>query len=521
MDDLNPVVEPNQVKPLLEMRSITKRFPGVLAVSEVSLDVHPGEVHALVGENGAGKSTLMKILSGVYAEYSGEIIFKGQPVKFTSPRQALTSGIATIYQELNQVPQLSVTENIFLGSEISRGGGVLNWPEMHRQARALLAKLHLDIDPRTNLGKLGVGRQQMVEVAKALHHQADLIIMDEPTSALSIREINELFAIIRELKTHGAAVIYISHHLEEVFEVSGRTTVLRDGHHIATLPTPELNVDKLIRLMVGRDLSEKFPKEDAQRGQEMLRVENLNQGKRLKDISFSAYAGEVLGIAGLVGAGRTELAQAIFGAEPIDSGQIYVQGQPAKIKSPRDAIYYGIALLTEDRKQEGLFLQLTLRENITMSVLEQLTRTFVTSRQKESKLAQHFIKSIDIKASSQDQLVINLSGGNQQKVVLSKWMATHPKILIFDEPTRGVDVGAKVEIYRMINDLAQQGVAILMISSELPEILGMSDRIMVISNGTIGGFLDRAEATEEKIMEYATITDKPRSNQTNNEGAIL
>jgi ribose transport system ATP-binding protein len=493
---------------LLEMRSITKRFPGVLALNEVNFDVRKGEVHALVGENGAGKSTLMKILSGVYERDSGDVIFKGQPVAFRNPRQSQLAGITTIYQELNQVPYLSVTENIFLGTELTRGGVALKWSEMHQQARELLAKLHLDIDPRTQVNELGVGMQQMVEVAKALYHKADLIIMDEPTSSLSIREINDLFSIVRELKAEGVSVIYISHHLEETFQISDRITVLRDGRHIATQPTDTLNVDKLIRLMVGRDLSEQFPKETAARGDEILRVEGLSQGTRLLDISFTAYAGEVLGLAGLVGAGRTELVRAIFGADPIDSGQFFVQGKPVRIKSSRDAVNHGIGLLTEDRKRQGLFLQMNVRENITMSVLERLTRSLVTNQKKEAVLAQEFIDNLAIKASSQDQPAVNLSGGTQQKVVLSKWLATTPRMLIFDEPTRGIDVGAKVEIYRMMNELAKQGVAILMVSSELPEILGMSDRIMVMAGGRIRGFLNREEATEEKIMELATATDR-------------
>jgi ribose transport system ATP-binding protein len=496
---------PTASPPLVEMRGITMRFPGVLALCEVDFDVLPGEVHALVGENGAGKSTLMKILAGVYTRDAGEVIFQGQPVNFTKPRQAQIAGIATIYQELNQVPQLSVTENIFLGTEIERGIA-LNWAEMHRKARELLAKLHLDIDPRMRLGQLGVAQQQMVEVAKALHQNASLIIMDEPTSSLSIREINDLFAIVRELKSHGVSVVYISHHLEETFEVSDRITVLRDGRLVATKPAKDLNVDKLIRLMVGRDLSEKFPKEQVSRGAEVLRVEGLRQEDRLWDISFSAYAGEVLGIAGLVGAGRTELVRAIFGADPIDGGKIYVNGKRAAIRSPKDAVRSGIGLLTEDRKQQGLCLQLTVRENITLSVLDRLTRGQMTNRSRETALAERFIDGLAIKTSSQDQLALNLSGGTQQKVVLSKWLATEPKVLIFDEPTRGIDVGAKVEIYHMINQLAKQGVAILMVSSELPEILGMSDRVMVIGGGRVQGFLDREEATEEKIMELATGT---------------
>ena len=496
--------------PLLEMRSITKRFPGVLALSDVSFDVRAGEVHALVGENGAGKSTLMKILSGVYERDGGEILFKGKPYEPKSPRQAQAAGITTIYQELNQVPYLSVTENIFLGSELMRGPFV-DWPAMHRQSSQLLAKLHLEIDPRTQLDHLGVAQQQMVEVAKALHHKADLIIMDEPTSALSVREIEDLFGIISELQAAGVAMVYISHHLDEAFAVSNRITVLRDGRHTGTYPTGELNVEKLIRLMVGRDLAEQFPKEDAPRGEEVLRVENLNQGRKLVDINFSAYAGEVLGIAGLVGAGRTELVRAIFGADFIDSGSIYVDGREVHIRSPRDAIRAGIALLTEDRKQQGLVLKMSTRENITMAVLNRLTGGPFTSRTKEEMLAQGYIDSMAIKTPSQDQLTINLSGGTQQKVVLAKWMATNPKVLVFDEPTRGIDVGAKVEIYKLINEFAREGVAVLMISSELPEILGMSDRIMVIHEGRIAGFLDRAEATQERILELATGQKLPAS----------
>ncbi len=498
---------PNQ-EPLLEMRGITKQFPGVLALSQVNFDVRKGEVHALVGENGAGKSTLMKILAGVYIADAGKITFKGRTVSFTTPRQAQIAGIATIYQELNQVPYMSITENIFLGTEITRGVA-LNWTEMHDKARELLAKLHLDIDPRQPLNKLGVGHQQLVEVAKALHQQADLIIMDEPTSSLSLNEINDLFKIVRELKDKGVSIIYISHHLEEAFELSDRITVLRDGKQVATKPANELDVDSMIRLMVGRDLSEKFPKGQIKRGDEVLRVEGLCQGKKLQDISFSAYAGEVLGIAGLVGSGRTELVRAIFGADPVDSAKFYVMGKPVAIHSPSDAIRHGIGLLTEDRKQQGLFLLLSVRENITMAILNKLTRGMATSRQKETALAQRYIDNLAIKASSQNQLAINLSGGTQQKVVLSKWLATEPHVLIFDEPTRGIDVGAKVEIYRMINQLAEQGVAILMVSSELPEILGMSDRILVMQNGRIRGILTRKEASEEKIMEYATGSDKP------------
>ncbi len=489
--------------PLLEMRNINKGFPGVRALSDVSFDVYPGEVHTLVGENGAGKSTLMKILSGVYIRDSGEIIFKGRSVNFTNPRQAQEAGIATIYQELNLIPYLSVTENIFLGSELERGV-LLDWPKMHEHSRELLARLHLDVDPRTPVNRLGVGQQQMVEVAKALHHKADLIIMDEPTSALSIREIDDLFAIIRDLQSHGVALIYISHHLDEAFAIGDRITVLRDGRHVATETTQAMNMETLIRHMVGRDLSEQFPKETVPRGAEMLRVENLTQGTRLKRISFTVHAGEILGIAGLVGAGRTELVRAIFGADPVDEGRIFIEGKPVTIRSPRDAIARGIALLTEDRKQQGLILQMTTRDNMTLSVLKNLTRGLFTNKRRESELAQRFIDSMAIKTPSQEQLVVNLSGGTQQKVVLAKWMATQPKVLIFDEPTRGIDVGAKVEIYKLMNQLVRQGVAILMVSSELPEILGMSDRVLVLREGQVTGILERQDASQEKIMALAT-----------------
>lgn len=503
-----------QTSPLLKMQHIIKRFPGVLALSDVHFDVESGEVHALLGENGAGKSTLMKILSGVYQRDAGEIVFKGRSVDFTTPRQAQLAGITTIYQELNQIPYLSVTENIFLGSEIERGA-LLDWGAMHRQARELLARLHLDIDPRTPIADLGVGQQQMVEVAKALHHKADLIIMDEPTSALSIREIDDLFAIIRQLKAEGVALIYISHHLDEAFEISDRITVLRDGRHIATAPTDSLDMERLITLMVGRDLSEQFPKEPAPIGPEVLRVEHLTQGKRLKDISFNLHAGEVLGVAGLVGAGRTELVRAIFGADPIDSGRILIDGAPVTIRSPQDAIRHGIALLTEDRKRQGLILGMNVRENTTLSILGGLTRGLFTDRRKESAITQEFIDSMAIKTPNQDQIVANLSGGTQQKVVLAKWMATKPKILIFDEPTRGIDVGAKVEIYKLMNTLAKQGVAIIMVSSELPEVLGMSDRVMVIREGRVAGFLTREGATQEKIIAYATASAGNSGGETN------
>ncbi len=489
--------------PILEMRAIEKRFPGVHALADVSMEVLPGEVHALVGENGAGKSTLMKILAGVYMPDGGEIVYKGRPYAPRTPRQAINAGIVTIYQELNLVPELTITENMFLGTELHRGP-LLEWRAMHARSRELLARLHLEINPRTVISRLGVGQQQMVEVAKALLHQADVIIMDEPTAALSLREIDDLFQIVRELKEHGVSTIFISHHLDEAFALSDRITVLRDGQHVATRATRELTRTELIGLMVGRELAERAPKKPVPPGAEILRVEGLTRRGVFEDVSFTARAGEVVGLAGLVGAGRTEVVRAIFGADPIDAGIIHIDGQPVSIRSPRDAIDHGIALLTEDRKGQGLILIFDVRENISLAVLDRLTRGQFTSRSKETDLASAFIDRLAIKASSQQQLALNLSGGTQQKVVLSKWLAAKARVIIFDEPTRGIDVGAKAEIYAIMNELAAQGDTILMVSSELPEILAMSDRVLVMQGGRIRGELSRAEATQERIMALAT-----------------
>jgi ribose transport system ATP-binding protein len=490
---------------LLEMRGIYKAFPGVQALQNVDFDLRPGEVHVLLGENGAGKSTLMKILSGVYQKDAGQMIFKGREVDFQNPKEAQECGISTIYQEFALVPYLSVTENIFLGDEIMRSPvPVLNWPAMHRRARETLARLHLDIDPRILVRDLGVAKQQLVEVAKALHHEADLIIMDEPTAALSQHEIEDLFEVIRQLKAHGVGVIYISHHLDEVHRIGDRVTVLRDGLRVDTLPVHETTVDQLIRMMVGRTLSEQFPKVNLVRGKEMLRVEGLTRRGVLENISFSLYAGEILGVAGLVGSGRTELARAIFGADPIDAGQLYLDGKPVTVRAPCDAVDLGIGLLTEDRKQQGLVLKMSVGNNVTMSILNRIRRSMLLNLRREEEIAQEFANKINIRTPSLNQLVMYLSGGNQQKVVLSKWLATEPKVLIFDEPTRGIDVGAKVEIYNLMNRLAEQGVAIMMISSELPEIIGMSDRVLVMWQGRLTGILNRDELTQEAIMKLAT-----------------
>jgi ribose transport system ATP-binding protein len=487
------------------MRSISKSFPGVKALQNVDLDLHPGEVHVLLGENGAGKSTLMKILSGVYDRDDGTILLNGQPVNFHNPKQAQEHGIATIYQEFALIPYLSVTENIFLGDEIMLGPSpVLNWPAMHRHARETLRQLNLDINPRTLVRDLGVAKQQLVEVAKALHHEADLIIMDEPTSALSQNEIEDLFTVIRQLKAKGVGVIYISHHLDEVHRIGDRVTVLRDGLRVATLPVAEITIDELIRMMVGRSVDEQFPKVEIPRREEVLRVEGLSSKGLLHDVSFNVYGGEILGVAGLVGSGRTELARAIFGADKIEAGQMHLDGRPVKISAPHDAVDLGIGLLTEDRKEQGLVLGMSVRANIVMPILNRITRTPLVNIRREQKIAAEYVERLNIRTPSLNQKTLYLSGGNQQKVVLSKWLATNPRVLIFDEPTRGIDVGSKVEIYTFMTRLAEQGVAIIMISSELPEIISMSDRVLVMFEGTVSGILNREELSQENIMALAT-----------------
>jgi ribose transport system ATP-binding protein len=479
----------------------------VQALADVSMDVLAGEVHALVGENGAGKSTLMKILAGVYTADTGEIIYKGGPYAPRTPGQARDAGIVTIYQELNLVPEMSITENMFLGAELSIGP-ILDWRAMHARARQLLGRLHLGIDPRTAVGRLGVGQQQMVEVAKALLHEADVIILDEPTASLSVREIEDLFQIVRELKGQGVSSIFISHHLDEAFALSDRITVLRDGRLVTTQATSALSKAQLITLMVGRDLAEYSPKQAVPPGPEILRVEGLARDGIFEDISFSSRAGEVVGLAGLVGAGRTEVVRAIFGADPLDAGRILIDGREVAIRHPRDAIRHGIALLTEDRKGQGLILLFDVRENISLAVLDRLTRGPVTDERRERDLAAGYIDRLAIKAASQEQLALDLSGGTQQKVVLSKWLAANARVIIFDEPTRGIDVGAKAEIYGIMNELAAQGATIIMVSSELLEILAMSDRILVMRGGRIRGELSHADATQERIMAFATGADE-------------
>ena len=492
--------------PLLAMQGIGKSFPGVRALSGVSFDVRAGEVHALVGENGAGKSTLMKILAGAYIADEGEIRLDGSPVRFNAPEDALAAGIVTIYQELNLIPALSVGENVFLGDEPRLGNSqVIDWAAVHRRSAELLARVGVELDTRVRVDSLGVGRQQLVEVAKALHRTPRLIVMDEPTASLGLAEIEELFRVIRGLRARGVSIVYISHRLDEIFAVCDRVTVMRDGTVVDTRTVAESNVETLVRMMVGRTLERalRAPKAATERA-ELLRVSGLTRRGAFEDISFSVRRGEIYGLGGVVGAGRTEVARAVFGADRIDAGEIAIEGRTVRITSPREAVRNGIAMLSEDRKAEGLVLGLTVRENIALTVLDRLARAFgFIPRAAERGLADSFIAGLRIRTPSAEQLAVNLSGGNQQKVVLAKWLAVKPKLLIFDEPTRGVDVGAKAEIYTLIRELVANGMAVIVISSELPELLSLSDRIGVLKRGRMVAELDAATTDEATILAYA------------------
>jgi ABC-type sugar transport system ATPase subunit len=484
------------------VRRVSKSFPGVHALVDVDLDVVAGEVHAIVGENGAGKSTLMNILAGIYQPDAGSIALEGQPVHVDGPRRAMALGIAMIHQELNLAPNLSVAENIFLGRAPNRGG-LIDWRRLDFEARALLERLGIDLDVRETVENLSVARQQMVEIAKALSLDARAIIMDEPTSALTERETTALFGIIGRLKAEGVAVVYISHRLDEIFRIADRVTVLRDGRLVGSALIADITPSQVIGMMVGRELTALFPKAEVEAGPAVLEVRHVSRAGVLHDISFSVRRGEILGLAGLVGAGRTELARAIFGADRIDDGEILLDGRPVRIVAPHDAIRHGMGFVTEDRKLHGLVLGMSVRENATLAILRELTHFGLVSFALERQLAGEYVRQLDIRTPSIDQEVLNLSGGNQQKVVLAKWLATRPRVLILDEPTRGIDVGAKAEVHALMSRLATAGVAILMISSELPEILGMSDRILVIRQGQVSAEFSRAEATQEKILASA------------------
>ncbi|MEP6925648.1 MAG: xylose ABC transporter ATP-binding protein [Pyrinomonadaceae bacterium] len=505
--------EGQKTNALLAMNAITKEFPGVKALDGVTFDLRSGEFHSLVGENGAGKSTLMKVLSGVYpfGSYGGDIVIDGAVKQFKTIRDSEAAGIAIIFQELSLVKELTVGENIFLGREPNKIG-VINWGELYARAGKLLQDLHLPINPRTKVGNLGIGQQQLVEIAKALSQNAKILVLDEPTAALTESEVKTLFGILRDLLSRGVSMIYISHKLGEVFEMSDRITVLRDGKTVGTQNIRDLTITRVIELMVGRDVGDIFPETHHEHGEIALEVKNLtaddpeHTGKNLvKNISFSVKRGEVLGIAGLMGAGRSELLMSIFGAHKGKvSGQILVDGKPVEINSPADAIHHGIGFVTEDRKRLGLILEQTILNNMTLAGLKQISGRFITNQNREFAAGERARKDLRVKTNSVQTIVGTLSGGNQQKVVLAKWLLTNPKVLFLDEPTRGIDVGAKQEIYANINELAQKGLAIVLVSSELPEVLGLSDRIMVLHEGKMTGEFTRTEATPEKVMAAAT-----------------
>jgi inositol transport system ATP-binding protein len=489
---------------LLEMKGIRKTFPGVVALDDVDLEVRPGTVHALMGENGAGKSTLMKVLIGMYAEDSGTITFDGQQVKIPDTKTGLGMGISMIHQELAPVPEMTVAENIYLGREPRNALGLVGRRQMVVDAQAVLDEWGIKIDPRAQLKHLSVAQQQMVEIAKAVSYDAKLVIMDEPTSAITEREVAHLHEMIRKLTERGVAIIYITHKMDEVFKISDYVTIFRDGKLIQTLPAAELDRDKLITLMVGRELTNLFPKEDAEIGEVMLSVRGLNRGPLVRDVSFEVRRGEILGVAGLMGAGRTEVLETIFGMYPAESGEIVVHGKTVKIGSPADAIKNDLALLTEDRKATGIMGVLSVRDNMIAAALPKYSPKGLLQRGRIKTDTEAQRAALRVKTPSLDQLIQNLSGGNQQKALIARWMLTLPDILMIDEPTRGIDVGAKSEIHRLMSKLAQSGKAVIMVSSEMPEILGMSDRIIVMHEGQVTGELSRAEATQEKIMQLAT-----------------
>jgi ribose transport system ATP-binding protein len=492
---------------LLRMEGIYKSFPGVQALSDAKFELRRGEVHALVGENGAGKSTLMKILGGIYHKDAGHIYLEGQEVEIPDPRTAQHLGISIVHQELNLMPHLTVAQNIFIGREPrAKVSFVLDDKTTNQRTERLFKMLNLQLDPNTKVADLTVAKQQMVEIAKALSINAKILVMDEPTAALTDTEIEELFTVIRQLRSQGVGVIHISHRLEELKQISDRVTVMRDGKYIDTLLTQEAPINKIISLMVGRIIYESAPELPETPNQEVvLEVRNLNRGRVLRDVNFSLKKGEILGFAGLIGAGRTEVARAIFGADSFDTGEIYIKGKKVHLKSPRDAVKHGIGYLSEDRKRYGLTLGMTVDENIVLASLRYFMRLFGwVDQPKALSVSSEMVKKINIKTPGLQQKVKFLSGGNQQKVIVGKWLTADTEILIFDEPTRGIDVGAKSEVYKLLNDLIHQGKSIIMISSELPEILRMSHRVLVMCEGRITGELSAAEATQENIMHFAT-----------------
>lgn len=489
---------------IVEIEHVNKSFPGVKALDDVSFNLKAGEVMALLGENGAGKSTLMKILSGVYTRDSGDIKIFGEKIGELTPKKAQEKGVAIIHQELNMCSHLTVAENIFLGREKTRYG-VLSNKEMNSMAKAILDRLNIDIPPDTIVGDLTLSKQQMVEIAKALSINAKILIMDEPTSALTSKEINELFKIIKKLKSEGCGIIYISHRLEELQYIADRVTIMRDGKYITSMNFADTNMKEIITYMVGREIKEKFPRVNVQRGKKIFEVKNLNAGRLVRNISFELYEGEIVGIAGLMGAGRTETMRAIFGVDPKESGEIILDGKPLNINKPQDAIKAGIVLVPEDRKRDGLCTKLSVHDNIALPNLDMLCNPIsVVDRKKENAMVEKAVDDLMIKLPNYEVNADSLSGGNQQKVIVSKWLARNSRVILFDEPTRGIDVAAKVEIYNIMNDLKKRGIGVLFVSSEMPEIMGISDRILVMCDGRITGELNIEDASQNLILEYAT-----------------
>lgn len=490
---------------IVELKDIRKTFPGVIALNHMQLNVKPGEILGLIGENGAGKSTLIKVLTGVHQADSGQVFVDGKEHKFKNPQEAINAGIACVYQELNIEKLLSITDNIYINKWIHKGK-LLDYGTMHKKAAEIMKSLGQDVDVHRAAGTYGMGIQQMIEIAKAILVNAKCIIMDEPTSSLSDKEVKQLFKTCRELKSRGIGIIFVSHKLEELFELCDRVTVIRDGEFIDTKEIKEWDNDSLIKAMVGRSLDNQFPKEFGKRSAEpMLKVEHLMEGGVLNDVSFEAYGGEILGFSGLVGAGRTETMRAIFGADKIDGGKIYIKGKEVKIKSPRDAIRNGIALLTEDRKGQGLVLAESIKLNMVLSNLKGFSDGLFLNDKKIEEADEKNVKALSIKCTSIDEKVQQLSGGNQQKVVIGKWLNSDCDIVIFDEPTRGIDVGAKVEVYQVMNELVKEGKCVIMVSSEMPEVLGMSDRVIVMRGGKITGEMHRGDDAfnQEDIMKAA------------------
>lgn len=491
------------MKPVLELKDVVKEYPGVLALDHMNLEVYPGEVHALMGENGAGKSTLIKVISGAIKANAGSILFDGNSYDSMTPALSKRLGIGVIYQEFNLVPELSVAENVFLGQKLTKGF-VINRKLMNEKAKELMDEFGIEVDVTEEVKNLTVAYQQLVEIAKTISSDVKVLVMDEPSAPLTNREIDALFGIVRRLKEKGIAIIYISHRMEEIFALSDRVTVMRDGKYVGTKMISDITQSELIKMMVGRSLEEQFPAVEKEIGEVALEVQDLCTEELLRNVGFQVHRGEILGLAGLVGAGRTETARAIFGADPRSSGRIIIHGVEKNITCPHAAISEGIAYIPEDRKRHGALLEMSIRENISFIAIKDISKFGFVDRKKDADMSDKYISELAVKTPTKEQLTKNLSGGNQQKVVLAKSLAGHSDIIIFDEPTRGIDVGAKKEIYMLMNELAAKGMAIIMISSEMPELLGMADRILVMHEGEITGELKREEATQERILELAS-----------------